>query len=101
MGERTIEYLLSYFNGEVDLVLGWEAFDELEVGATLYTFCTGNTRKTLNEWDKVSRSLSHKPFNTKVEKHQRFLHQTLEKLLNLKDRLDVEQEINQVKAQIN
>ncbi|MFT6871934.1 MAG: hypothetical protein ACJAVN_000939 [Roseivirga sp.] len=65
------------------------------------TFCTGNTRKTLNEWDKVSRSISHKPFNTKDEKHQRFLHQTLEKLLSLKDRLDVEQEINQVKAQIN
>ncbi len=65
------------------------------------TFCTGNTKKILHEWDKVSRSLSHKPFNTKDEKHQRFLHQTLEKLQTLKDRLDVEQEINQIKAQIN
>ena len=48
------------------------------------TFCTGNTRKTLNEWDKVSRSLSHKPFNTKVEKHQRFLHPNFRKASKLK-----------------
>lgn len=65
------------------------------------TFCTTNTNKTLSEWQKVSRSLSHKPFNLADEKHQRFLYQTLEKLQNLKDRLDVEEEINQIKAQLN
>lgn len=65
------------------------------------TFCTADTNKTLIEWQKVSRSLSHKTFNLADEKHQRFLHQTLDKLQNLKDRLDVEKEIDQIKAQLN
>lgn len=71
----------------------WEVF--------IKTFCTPNTKKTLNAWQKVSRSLSHEPFNPKDEKYRKFLLQTLNKLQNLKDQLDVEQEINQVKAQLN
>lgn len=65
------------------------------------TFFTPETQETLEEWTKASRSLSHKAFNSKGDSHQKFLQKTLERLENLKGRIDVDEEINQVKAQLN
>lgn len=64
------------------------------------TFCSSDTKKIIHEWQKVSKALSHRPFNTEDEKHQKFLRQTLERLFKLKDSLDVKEEIDQVKRQL-
>lgn len=64
------------------------------------TFCAADTKQTLNQWRKIQSALSHKPFNPKEKKHQDFLRQTLTKLQNLPDEINVEIEIESIKAQL-
>ncbi len=64
------------------------------------TFCVSNTKKTLREWQKVSRALSHRSFNPESDKHHKFLQKTLDKLYKLNHHLDVKDEINGVKQQM-
>ncbi|OEK00453.1 hypothetical protein BFP97_02530 [Roseivirga sp. 4D4] len=64
------------------------------------TFCSSETKKTLIDWQKIQRALSHKPFNPKEKKHQDFLRQTLAKLQNLQGQIRLEDEIESIKAQL-
>jgi len=64
------------------------------------TFCSTQTKKTITEWQKIQRALSHKPFNPREKKHQDFLFQTLMKLQNLQDQIRLEEEIKNIKAQL-
>lgn len=70
----------------------WEAFSR--------TFFSKNTQSTTLDWQKVSQSIEHKAFNPSNPKHQKFLRNTLDKLQNLSDRLDVNSEIEKVKSQL-
>ncbi len=64
------------------------------------TFCSAETKKTLIDWQKIQRALSHKPFNPNERKHQDFLRQTLLKLQNLQGQIRLEKEIESIKAQL-
>ncbi|MBO3697860.1 GSCFA domain-containing protein [Roseivirga sp. E12] len=64
------------------------------------TFCSADTKKTLNEWARVKKALAHRPFNPEEKKHQDFLRQTLSRLENLKSRLNVEAEIKSIKSRL-
>lgn len=54
----------------------------------------------ISKWDKISKSLRHKPFNSHSEKHQSFLRKLLAELENLNSKVDVTNEIADIKAQI-
>ena len=70
----------------------WEVFSK--------TFFSKATQTTNQEWQKITQSLGHRPFNSSNPKHQKFLRSTLDKLQNLNDHLDVKSEIEQVKSQL-
>lgn len=54
----------------------------------------------IRKWDKINKSLSHRPFNSNSQKHQSFLKKLLQELENLNSKVDVKNEIKDVKAQI-
>ena len=54
----------------------------------------------LNKWISIKRDLSHRPFSQESADHQRFLRNLLEKLEKEKNEVNVDQEIEMVKAQL-
>ena len=54
----------------------------------------------INKWEKISKSLRHRPFNSQSAKHQSFLKKLLTELENLNSKVDVRNEIADIKAQI-
>ena len=73
----------------------WERFSE--------TFFTNETKKYIQEWEKIQKGLSHRPFDCNSDAHQRFLREILLKIEQLKEKmpyLDVENEIKICQAQL-
>ena len=56
----------------------WERFGE--------TYFSDETNKIINEWEKISAALSHRPFNTQTADYKLFLKQTLLKLQTFADK---------------
>ncbi len=57
---------------------------------------TSEAREWEQRWEKVSRSLSHRPFHPGSEAHLGFLSTILEELMELRKVMDVEEEIRMV-----
>ena len=70
----------------------WEKF----VGA----YFDEPTKKNVLEWQKIKRDLKHKPFHAQSEKHQKFLRSVLNKLELLNPSIDVKEEIQNLKNEI-
>ena len=70
----------------------WESFSK--------TWLQPDTIKTCIEWQKVSKSISHKPFQPKSEAYQEFLKNTLIKLKSFEHLLDVNSEIQLIQEKI-
>lgn len=54
----------------------------------------------LEAWNEIRSSLDHRPFHPSSAAHQLFLNQTLEKLQQLKNKVNVDEELAQVRSQI-
>lgn len=67
-------------------------------------FCTTyfdqETQIFLKDWEKLMNAVNHRPFQPKSRGHQNFLKETLKSLENLKSKVNVTQEINQLKSQL-
>jgi hypothetical protein len=59
------------------------------------------TNKFLAKWDGILDALNHRPFHVSSPAHQAFLKDTLRKLEEMKVQLDVDEEIAQLKQQLN
>jgi hypothetical protein len=70
----------------------WSIFSE--------TYFDDTTQELLKKWEKVSKTLSHKPFNPGSAGHLKFLHDTLEKLQAFKTQLPVDEEIAYITSQL-
>jgi hypothetical protein len=70
----------------------WEKFGE--------RYFTKETDLFTNQWKSILTALSHKPFHPASEAHQQFLKLTLEKLEELKSKVDVKDEIAALKSQL-
>jgi hypothetical protein len=70
----------------------WEKFAD--------RYIADDTRKFMNDFDKILAALAHKPFQPHSESHQRFLKETLRNLENLKSTVNVDKEIADIKRQI-
>jgi hypothetical protein len=70
----------------------WKKFGEKYFDAATLTF--------MKEWDQVTSALEHKPFHPESESHQKFLHNTLEKLKQLKSTVNVDREIASIESQL-
>lgn len=71
----------------------WDKFGE--------RYFSKETRDINDRWQKVARSLHHRPFNIKTEEHKKFLNGLLKDLKELKSVLDVSGEIGEVENRIN
>jgi GSCFA family len=54
----------------------------------------------VEQWKKIQHSLAHRPFHTNSAAHQTFLKETLKKLEDLKEIVNVNQEIVALKSQL-
>jgi hypothetical protein len=58
------------------------------------------TQILINSWQKIQKSISHRPFNPGSASHQKFLRSTIEKLTGFKDKIDVKREIAALKKEL-
>ncbi|MBS1487399.1 MAG: GSCFA domain-containing protein [Bacteroidetes bacterium] len=70
----------------------WEKFSQ--------TYFNEPTQQFMAEWQKIKSDLRHKPFHPHSEKHQQFLQSVLKKLELLKQTVNVDIEIAEIKSQI-
>ena len=71
----------------------WQHFTQSYFNKETLTF--------IKAWGKIAKALQHKPFNKETSEHQKFIKSTLQKLKSLPSGIDVSQEINNLKAQLN
>ncbi len=70
----------------------WDKFSQV--------FFDSETSAFMNNWNKILKSLSHKPFHPQSPEHQKFLTTTIRKLQALENKVDVTEEITFVKQQL-
>lgn len=70
----------------------WEIFQQ--------TYCSGQTQKIQNEWNKIQTALAHKPFNPDSVSHQKFLKNQLVKLDVFAEYFDVSEERAKLNKQL-
>ncbi|HKZ36527.1 MAG TPA: GSCFA domain-containing protein, partial [Chryseolinea sp.] len=71
----------------------WQKFSE--------KYFDGKLKAFLIRWKEIQSALAHKPFHPSSTAHQQFLRETLKKLEELKSVVNVDQEIEVVKSEIN
>ena len=77
-----------------DVAIGyiWEKFGE--------TYFDEGTLKFIGEWGKIRLALEHKPFQSSSKSHQQFLKETLNRLTQIGEKVDVRDEIEALKRQL-
>ena len=70
----------------------WEHFTQ--------TFFDTQTQSFLKEWHVLQKAIMHKPFNPSSEKHQNFIKSTIAKLNTLAKKVDLTNEIEELKNQL-
>ncbi len=58
------------------------------------------TKLFLDEWQEIAKAISHKPFQPSSKSHQNFLRETLNRLQELKSKVNIEEEIKFIEEQI-
>jgi hypothetical protein len=71
----------------------WQKFSD--------TFFDNATQKFVARWQSIYRSLQHRAFHTQTSAHRKFLTNLLIELEELKNQVNVEQEIATIKSQLN
>ena len=70
----------------------WEKFGE--------RYFSQDTQKFLKQWKRILMALSHKPFHLNSSAHQQFLTDTIKKLDELKEKVDVTEEITLLRSRL-
>ncbi len=70
----------------------WEKF--------ILSYLDESTKEFIKSWQEIKKDLAHKPFHPQSENHQNFLMETLRKLEQLQLKVDVSDEIQNLKLQI-
>ena len=70
----------------------WQRFGERYFDET--------TKSFQQKWDNIIAALQHKPFQPQSENHQRFLQETLSKLRQFENMIDVSSEIQAIQSQM-
>jgi hypothetical protein len=63
-------------------------------------YFTKPTRETIDNWSQIKKAIEHKPFQALSSGHQKFLSDTLNKLEALKNRINVEDEIKEIRKRL-
>lgn len=58
------------------------------------------TRTFISGWQKIRKSMAHRPFNAKSKEHQAFIKKTIEQLNEFSNMVDISQELQLLKSQL-
>ncbi|MGK7392668.1 MAG: GSCFA domain-containing protein [Candidatus Cyclobacteriaceae bacterium M2_1C_046] len=70
----------------------WNKFTQVAIDGSALDF--------IEKWKEIRKAMTHKPFNPESEGHRQFLTKTMDKLLQLKRRVNVDEEIEYLKKQL-
>jgi hypothetical protein len=68
--------------------------------AFISKYLNHETQDFIERWAKIKNSLSHRPFNVKSEKHQKFLRDLKQKIENFAEKIDVKEELHFIENQL-
>ena len=71
----------------------WEKF--------MASYMSPDTREFVKEWQKISQSLKHRPFQTGTQQYKTFLEKTISKLEMLSEKVNTSEEIQTLKKRLN
>lgn len=60
-----------------------------------------DTRNLIERYEKIRRSLSHRPFNEHSSAHQAFLNNLIKEMTELNDQLDLSKEIAEIRSRLS
>ncbi|MBL3655572.1 GSCFA domain-containing protein [Fulvivirga sediminis] len=83
-----------------DMIHPTEVAEDYIWGKFADTYFTSDTQQFLKKWSKLRRAIHHRPFNLESEEHQKFIHETINKLNQLSQQIDLTTEIEGLKKQI-
>jgi hypothetical protein len=58
------------------------------------------TRTFISGWEKIRKSMAHRPFNPKSKEHQIFIKKTIEQLNEFSNMIDISKELQVLKSQL-
>ena len=70
----------------------WDQFSE--------SYFDAETLKFIPQWQKIKRALQHRPFNPETDEHQKFVRETIIKLKELENKINVREEIKSLEDQL-
>lgn len=70
----------------------WEKFKD--------TYFETSACQLMKRWEELKRNLEHRPFNPESTSHKRFLQETLNRILELREFLEVEEEIKILRSRL-
>jgi len=71
----------------------WEKFS--------LTYIDKDTRDFLKTWDQIKKDIQHRPFNAGTEAHKSFLQKLMQKLKEISNQVNVENEIRNIEERMN
>jgi hypothetical protein len=98
--EMMMDDLRDYRFYKADMIHPTEQAEEYIWERFVERYMNDATRKFIQEWKTIRTALEHRPFHPASTGHQIFLRQTLHRLQELKDLVNVDEEIKIVDAQI-
>ncbi len=98
--EIMMDDLRDYRFYKSDLIHPNEQADQYIFEKFSETYFTDELKQFVNEWHKIRMALSHRPLQNGTDSHQQFLQDLLLKLDKFKEKIDVNDEIEQVNAQL-
>jgi hypothetical protein len=98
--EMMVDDLRDYRFYKSDLLHPTELAEDYIWGKFSERYFDKETRDTIQEWNSIRSAIRHKPFHPASAAHQQFLRETLKRMEELKPKIDVEEEMTRMKAQL-
>jgi hypothetical protein len=98
--EIMIDDLRDYRFYKADLIHPNEQAEQYIFEKFSEAYFSNDLKQFINEWHKIKMALNHRPIQTGTSNHQQFLNDLLIKLNQYQGKIDVEQEIKMVNAQL-
>jgi hypothetical protein len=98
--EIMMDDLRDYRFYKADMIHPSEEAEEYIWAKFAESFFDEETKRFIRHWKRIQSSLAHKAFHPQTKQHQQFLRTILSELKELRGRVNVEAEIQQVESQL-
>ena len=98
--EMMVDDLRDYRFYKADLIHPTEQAEDYIWNKFIERYMTASTSEFISRWKEIRQALLHRPFHPQSIGHQNFLKQTLSRLEQLKETVNVDAEIQFIQAQL-